>query len=80
MIWSLLPRERETLFALAVLVAIVLPLLVLGAVITPSGCLGRVGRAALAKPPSREGMRQALQICWRNERGAQRDQEAAQSP
>jgi hypothetical protein len=76
--WPLRPGETETLVALVILMAIVLPLLILGAVITPSGCLGRVGREALARPQSRESWGQALELCRRNQRGMSADKEAAE--
>ncbi|NBU27537.1 MAG: hypothetical protein EBS42_04775 [Caulobacteraceae bacterium] len=79
MTWPLRPGETETLVALVILVAIMLPILVLGAVITPTGCLGRVGREALARPFSREGLGQALELCRRNQRGMSADKEAAES-
>jgi hypothetical protein len=79
MTWPLRPGETETLVALVILVAIMLPILVLGAVITPTGCLGRVGREALARPFSREGLGQALELCRRNQRGMSADKEAAEN-
>ena len=61
-----LARVREAVATLAILAVLTLPLVALGALVIPDGCLGRFARAALASPANPQGQKAAVAYCRRN--------------
>lgn len=59
----------ETLGILVILAALTFPLLAIGALVIPDGCLGRFARSALASLANPQGVRAALAYCRRSPRG-----------